>query len=453
MLQGMQHIWRQVRERIGRFTGTRPDNFINEIPGLSRASLALSAELGRMRTELEQGRDAAVNELRRLEQQRGEIAAIQDRDANRLTELERRLGEIDDARREAQERVGLLEAALAGAGSRLDSTSQQLAELDDRATQQIRTLEESVGLAVARIEGAEDRSRSMEQRLAGRLDQLATGLQEAGVTQQRLRRRLDWSMTVAAGVLLLGTAAGVILSRDLQVNTRVIAGMRGDMNELLAAIDQRPAAPQPVLPQPAAVAVPPPPVAAHSELPEPAVPPTASDTPPDHPVPPREAPAVSGRHDVDRYFLGRELELFRKTSLSVNPTNRRAPAADSSREPADEAEINTTFSGLQYKVLTAGSGRRPRLTDRVLLDYLGTTEEGRTLVDTYTAGTPVTLLMSELMPGWQEALLLMQEGAEWGLYVPPHLAQAGRIEGGDAPDPLPGFYLIRLNRVIGPPDR
>jgi hypothetical protein len=251
-------------------------------------------------------------------------------------------------------------------------------------------------------------------------------------------------VTAAGGVLLLATVAGAFLIRDMQANTRELAGMRGNMKILLASIGQRPA-PQQARSEPPAAPVPTPPAAARPAPPGPSAP-AVSETPADRPAPPREAPPAVGGRDTNRYFLGRELDLFRK----MNPATGHAAPGVSAGAQSDPAGIVTTSSGLRYQILAAGNGRRPRVTDRVVLDCLGTTGEGRTLVDTYTVGTPATLAMSELMPGWREALLLMREGAEWGLYVPPHLAQAGRISMDDAATAVPGFYLLRLQEVITP---
>lgn len=442
-------MWRRIIARISRSFGPHPDSFTDQVTGLSRTSQAQSAELGTLRTDLGQTRATLENRLQQLELQRGEIAESQDHDRNRLTELERRFSEISDEHRLGQERISQLEATLAEAGGRLDTTAQQLATLDDRATTQLRTLDMSLGQALARMEEAENHASTMEQRLASRQDQLATGLRETRASQQRLRRRLAWSLSSAAGVLLLGAFVGVLLIRDMHANTRMLAGIRSDMNMLLASIEQRPVTQQ-ALPEPPAAPVPPPPAAALPALPEPPEPskPVVSESPATRPAPPWEAPPTVGRRDSNRYFLGRELDLFRKMSLADPLENGHADTARSTGEQADPAQIITTSSGLQYQILSAGSGRRPRLTDRVVLDYLGTTADGKTLTDTYAAGTPATLAMSELMPGWREALLLMREGAEWGLYVPPHLAQTGRIGKDDASNPVSGFYLIRLIEVI-----
>ena len=99
-------------------------------------------------------------------------------------------------------------------------------------------------------------------------------------------------------------------------------------------------------------------------------------------------------------------------------------------------------------VMTAGTGKTPTMSDKVMLNYLGTTVAGTVFVDTYSAGTPVTYNMSDLIAGWQEALLKMQEGAEWGLYVPPQLAQVRAATKPHTSVLEPGFYLIKLLKVI-----
>jgi len=88
-------------------------------------------------------------------------------------------------------------------------------------------------------------------------------------------------------------------------------------------------------------------------------------------------------------------------------------------------------SGLQYKVLKAGDGRKPTATDSVECHYRGTLINGTEFDSSYKTGQPATFKVSGLIPGWTEALKLMPAGSKWQLFVPPELAYGARGAGRD----------------------
>jgi FKBP-type peptidyl-prolyl cis-trans isomerase FklB len=83
--------------------------------------------------------------------------------------------------------------------------------------------------------------------------------------------------------------------------------------------------------------------------------------------------------------------------------------------------VKTLPSGLQYKVIKPGKGRKPALSDSVVVNYRGKTIDGNEFGSTFD-GEPEVFLVKEVIPGMQEALQLMPEGARWELYIPPDLA-------------------------------
>ena len=87
-------------------------------------------------------------------------------------------------------------------------------------------------------------------------------------------------------------------------------------------------------------------------------------------------------------------------------------------------------SGLQYKVMKAGTGKKPKSTDTVTVDYRGTLIDGTEFDSSYKRGQPATFQVSGVIPGWTEALQLMEEGAKWQLFIPSNLAYAERGAGG-----------------------
>jgi FKBP-type peptidyl-prolyl cis-trans isomerase len=83
--------------------------------------------------------------------------------------------------------------------------------------------------------------------------------------------------------------------------------------------------------------------------------------------------------------------------------------------------VRTLPSGLQYRIVTAGTGRTPKATDTVTVHYRGTLIDGTEFDSSFGRGEPATLRADGVIAGWKEALPLMKEGARWQLFVPPEL--------------------------------
>lgn len=92
--------------------------------------------------------------------------------------------------------------------------------------------------------------------------------------------------------------------------------------------------------------------------------------------------------------------------------------------------VKTLASGLQYKVIKAGAGKKPTINDSVTTHYQGTLVDGTEFDSSYKRGQPVTFPVSGVIAGWTEALQLMEEGAKWQLFIPPNLAYGERGTGG-----------------------
>ena len=92
--------------------------------------------------------------------------------------------------------------------------------------------------------------------------------------------------------------------------------------------------------------------------------------------------------------------------------------------------VKTLPSGLQYKVIKAGTGKKPKSNDTVTVHYRGTLINGTEFDSSYKRGQPVSFPVSEVIPGWTEALQLMEEGAKWQLFIPSNIAYGERGAGG-----------------------
>ena len=88
--------------------------------------------------------------------------------------------------------------------------------------------------------------------------------------------------------------------------------------------------------------------------------------------------------------------------------------------------VKTLPSGLQYKVIKAGKGKKPKATDTVTTHYRGTLIDGTEFDSSVSRGKPASFPVNGVIPGWTEALQLMEEGAKWQLFIPSNLAYGER---------------------------
>jgi FKBP-type peptidyl-prolyl cis-trans isomerase len=102
--------------------------------------------------------------------------------------------------------------------------------------------------------------------------------------------------------------------------------------------------------------------------------------------------------------------------------------------------IQTLPSGLQYKILTAGTGPKPTAADTVTCNYRGTLLNGKVFDSSYDRGKPESFPVGGVIKGWTEALQLMPVGSKWQLFIPADMAYGDR--GGPGGDIGPGETLI-----------
>ncbi|HUK55361.1 MAG TPA: FKBP-type peptidyl-prolyl cis-trans isomerase [Nitrospiria bacterium] len=98
-------------------------------------------------------------------------------------------------------------------------------------------------------------------------------------------------------------------------------------------------------------------------------------------------------------------------------------------ENKNKEGVVTLPSGLQYKVITTGKGKKPKATDTVTTQYRGTLIDGTEFDSSYKRGQPATFPVTGVIAGWTEALQLMPVGSKWQLFVPANLAYGPRGAG------------------------
>lgn len=106
-------------------------------------------------------------------------------------------------------------------------------------------------------------------------------------------------------------------------------------------------------------------------------------------------------------------------------------------------------SGLQYKILTAGTGPKPAATDTVVCQYKGTLLDGTEFDSSYKRGQPATFAVGRIIKGWTEALELMPVGSKWQLFIPADLAYGERGAGGVIPPNATLIFEVELVSIQG----
>ena len=109
--------------------------------------------------------------------------------------------------------------------------------------------------------------------------------------------------------------------------------------------------------------------------------------------------------------------------------------------------VKTTASGLQYSVITAGKGKSPKATDKVTVHYVGKLTDGTVFDSSVERNEPATFGVSEVIPGWTEAMQLMKEGDKWQLVIPSDLAYGDRGAGQEIPPYATLVFEVELIKV------
>ena len=131
--------------------------------------------------------------------------------------------------------------------------------------------------------------------------------------------------------------------------------------------------------------------------------------------------ALSGKVAMSPHDQENIASFLKTTRDSLADTNRAAAKAflaQNGKKPG----IVTTASGLEYHVVTEGSGTPPKSTDEVTVNYKGSLLDGTEFDSSYKRGQPATFPVNGVITGWQEALVLMKPGSKWELFIPPNLA-------------------------------
>ena len=157
-------------------------------------------------------------------------------------------------------------------------------------------------------------------------------------------------------------------------------------------------------------------------------------------------------------YLGKPLKMeAQKSSMVVQQYMQRATEQKAAKAQEEgkafleknkqQEGVKVTASGLQYKVLTSGTGKTPTANDNVTVHYTGKLVDGTVFDSSVERGQPTTFGVSQIIPGWTEALQLMHEGDKWMIFIPSELAYGAQGAGGQIPPHSTLIFEVELIKV------
>lgn len=152
--------------------------------------------------------------------------------------------------------------------------------------------------------------------------------------------------------------------------------------------------------------------------------------------------------EIQAYFT----EMEKKQRAAAEELRKANAAAGEAflAENGKRVEVKTTPSGLQYEVLTEGDGPRPEANDQVEVHYTGKLIDGTVFDSSVDRGMPATFGVTQVIPGWVEALQLMKAGSKWRLFIPSNLAYGPNGAPGSPIGPNATLIFdVELLKVIG----
>ena len=163
---------------------------------------------------------------------------------------------------------------------------------------------------------------------------------------------------------------------------------------------------------------------------------------------------ISGQNDqmpisVDsaQNVIRKQMDYYHQTKMEKKFGANRKAGEDFLRENAKNKDVVVTPSGLQYKVLTKGTGEVPTATQRVKVNYEGHLIDGTEFDSSYKRNEPATFACNQVIKGWTEALTMMPVGSKWELYIPQELAYGDR-ESGKIPPFSALIFTVELLEIV-----
>ena len=145
-----------------------------------------------------------------------------------------------------------------------------------------------------------------------------------------------------------------------------------------------------------------------------------------------------------------EAQKIQQAAAEVAAAKNKEDGTKFLAENAKKAGVQTTASGIQYEVLTEGKGDKPKASDTVTVNYVGTLIDGKEFDSSIKRNEPATFAVGAVIPGWVEILQLMPVGSKWKVVIPSELAYGAGGTGGDIGPNATLVFEVELLKIEAP---
>ena len=150
--------------------------------------------------------------------------------------------------------------------------------------------------------------------------------------------------------------------------------------------------------------------------------------------------------DSAQNIASKQMDYYHKVKMEAKYGQNRIEGENFLKANAKKDSVKVTPSGLQYKVLTAGTGATPTATQKVKVNYEGRLIDGTVFDSSYKRNQPATFACNQVIKGWTEALTMMPVGSKWELYIPQELGYGAR-EAGKIPPFSTLIFTVELLEI------
>ncbi len=151
--------------------------------------------------------------------------------------------------------------------------------------------------------------------------------------------------------------------------------------------------------------------------------------------------------DSAQAVTAKQLEYYNNVKMEAKYGKNRRDGEAFLAANAKKDSVQTTKSGLQYKILTVGTGETPTATDKVKVNYEGKLIDGTVFDSSYKRNQPATFACNQVIKGWTEALTMMPVGSKWEIYIPQELGYGSR-EAGKIPPFSTLIFTVELLEIV-----
>lgn len=151
--------------------------------------------------------------------------------------------------------------------------------------------------------------------------------------------------------------------------------------------------------------------------------------------------------DSAQAVASKQLEYYHKVNMEAKYGKNITEGQEFLKANAKNDSVKCTNSGLQYKIITVGTGDVPTATDKVKVNYEGRLIDGTVFDSSYKRGQPATFACNQVIRGWTEALTMMPVGSKWEIYIPQDLGYGDR-EAGKIPPFSTLIFTVELLEIV-----